>query len=139
MKKLLFCLLASPFILANSCTEMPVSQSLADTSWQLEYLFGDAVVPELENSLPQLRFSADNKISGRGTCNSFSGTYKLLEGDSLDIGPLARTKKYCPHMDKEDQFIFALESTDMYRVESGKLELLGEGEIILVLRPQSGS
>jgi putative lipoprotein len=38
---------------------------------------------------------ADGTVSGSTGCNRFSGPY-TLEGEALEIGPLASTRMYCP-------------------------------------------
>lgn len=56
---------------------------------------------------------ADEKISGTTDCNGFSGAY-TKEGDTITVGALAMTKKFCEgsqEMDFLQQFVGSLTAT----------------------------
>ncbi|MCB0703683.1 MAG: META domain-containing protein [Saprospiraceae bacterium] len=132
MKKLIICLTLYPFFMSNSCMEAPTSSELTGTNWIVKTLYGIDLLPADYQNIPTVSFLADGQVSGIGSCNSFSGPYSLEEG-LLKIGPLARTKKYCPNMDIEDQFLHALQASDSLQLKDGNLELYGEQELILIL------
>lgn len=104
------------------------SQELAGTTWQvLSYNNGkQAVVSILNGTSLSLNFGIDGSISGNSGCNTYFGTYKV-DGESISIGPLASTKKYCgaPEgiMDQEAQFLVSLENAAKYLVDGNTLEL----------------
>ncbi len=65
----------------------------------------------------------DNRVQGHSSCNSFSGTYELSEGNRIRFSPLASTKMACPDMITESQLYRILEMTDNYNVNGDFLFL----------------
>lgn len=75
---------------------------------------------------------AEKKISGFSGCNSYFGSYSV-NNDSLKIGPLASTRKYCEEdaNNIESKFLQALEATNTFTV-SGKNIQLHKGKDVLI-------
>jgi heat shock protein HslJ len=90
-----------------------------------EDIGGRGVIDYLQS---YVTFTADGRAHGSGGCNNFSGEYALA-GETLDLGPLARTKKGCPPaiLDQEARFHQALGQTRGYRLDKGLLYLLDPG------------
>lgn len=66
-------------------------------------------------------FKSNGEIIGSGGCNKFFGQY-TQEGETLTIGALASTKKYCADvMDAETDFLKKLQETR--RAEATHLQL----------------
>ena len=58
------------------------------------------------NSNVTFLFASDGRVSGSTGCNNFSGEY-VVDGDKIDIGPLATTRRACvPALgDQESRFL----------------------------------
>jgi heat shock protein HslJ/uncharacterized membrane protein len=96
---------------ADSMTGMPfpVTVSLEIDGRRLEGCAGDTatvleggwrVIRLEDDPLPtepgiSVAFDRDGKVSGKGGCNRFTGSYELT-GESLSFGPLAATRMACP-------------------------------------------
>jgi heat shock protein HslJ len=115
-------------ILSAACSlnSFSASDPLNGGQWVLVSMNGDAAL--IGNPL-SVGFE-DGMISGNAGCNSFQGSYSI-EGDSLAVGPLARTEIYCqdPHgvMDQEDRFLEILAAADSFILEEGRLKISGNG------------
>lgn len=70
--------------------------------------------------------------NGVGPCNSYSGPF-VLDGDSVEIGPLAGTLIACeqPLMDAQDAFTGALEAVDTVEITDDRLVLTGPDDVRL--------
>jgi heat shock protein HslJ len=72
---------------------------------------------------------ADGGVAGSAGCNDYRAGYEI-EGESLRIGPAGSTKKMCSGpegiMEQEAQFLAALSSATVYRIEGDNLELRRE-------------
>lgn len=70
--------------------------------------------------------------SGVGPCNSYTGPF-VLDGDSVEIGPLAGTLIACepPLMDAQDAFTAALEAADGIELPDDRLVLTGPDDVRL--------
>jgi heat shock protein HslJ len=104
------------------------SQNLEGTTWQaISYNNGkQAVINVLAGTELTADFGADGSLSGSAGCNQYTGQYEI-NGNQITIGPLASTKMYCEGpagvMDQESQFLAALQSAMIYRIEGNRLEL----------------
>jgi heat shock protein HslJ len=82
-----------------------------NSSWQLErWERQGSVVARVPKIKMSLRFE-NNQVNGFGGCNSFSGSYNLLN-NQLSVGPLNATRRGCDGlvMNQESQFFSALQS-----------------------------
>jgi heat shock protein HslJ len=88
-----------------------------------------------------LTFSfAEGAVSGSAGCNTFRATYRA-EGDRIDIGPAAATRKHCAGegvMEQERAFLAALEAAKVWTVRDDLLDMHFEGgeTRALTARPQ---
>jgi heat shock protein HslJ len=104
------------------------TQDLADTSWEVTgYNNGkQAVTSVLAGTTITAEFGKDGNLSGNSSCNDYSGPYNTT-GNQIKIGPLGSTKKACADpagvMDQEAQYLAALESAAIYKIEGEALEL----------------
>ena len=78
-------------------------------------------------------FRADGRLQGSGGCNSFFGQYSR-SGDTIQIGPLASTKKMCaPDIMKGEQALMqALSSSSRIDVTHLSLILYSDNGTTLV-------
>jgi heat shock protein HslJ len=104
------------------------TQDLADTSWEVTaYNNGQqAVTSVLAGTTITAEFGQDGTLSGNSSCNDYSGPYKTA-GNQIKIGPLGSTKKACADpagvMDQEAQYLAALETVAIFKIEGKVLEL----------------
>ncbi len=82
------------------------SPAIVDIDWLAETIGGRETA---HNVASTIRFEGDGRVTGDAGCNRFGGSF-TLEGDLLEIGPLAATKRMCPeeYMDQEDRFLTLL-------------------------------
>ena len=95
---------------------------------------GGQTVPEGVEA--RVRFDGRG-VSGRGGCNSFSGSFELT-GESLRFGPIAATMKACagPQMAAERALFAALGATRGFDIDAeGALILLGDRGPVARLLP----
>ncbi len=109
--------LAQPEALAETPAAAPVG------TWTLADLGGERAAEKVDTYLALTAGEA----TGRGGCNNFRGSY-TLDGEVLRFGPVAATRRLCPppQMQQETGFFAALEATRGFRIEDGRLILLGE-------------
>jgi copper homeostasis protein (lipoprotein) len=111
----------------ETCGARMTMSELRDTNWVLTRLGNEPIV--LDDNMREPRFmlsSADNRISGFGGCNNFTGEYSVT-GTSMRLGPLATTLRACAAGgDLEARFLAALEATRSYRRYRNHLELYDE-------------
>lgn len=115
--------LAAKYILNKQ--ELNTSEtSILDFKWKLVELNGQ----EIEYSNPDLEiyFSFDvetNKISGNAGCNHFMGTYLQSGFDRIQFKQLLSTKRACPELQLESEFLQMLDQVDNYSILGGTLSL----------------
>lgn len=103
---------------------------LDGTTWQLRgFRDGDLFDPVPQDVEITLSFDGDS-VHGSSGCNSYTGTL-AIDGDVLNFGPLAGTKKLCPPeiMEYEDRFL-----ATMGTIETAQITFDGA----LVLAPTTG-
>ena len=96
-----------------------------------------AVTSVVAGSTLTARFEAD-RVQGSGGCNTYQASY-VIDGDELQIGPAAATRRACPApegvMTQEAAFLIALTTAARYRIERDTLELrTAEGALAVRLR-----
>jgi heat shock protein HslJ len=102
------------------------SSDLAGTSWIVTgYNNGkQAVVSVAAGTELTANFSADGRLSGSAGCNNYTAGY-TTDGNKISIGPAATTMMACEQavMDQEQQYLAALATAAVYRIDGNKLEL----------------
>lgn len=99
--------------------------ALAGTEWRFDGIEGATLA------------FADGQVSGNTGCNGFSGSY-TVNGDALELSPLAMTKMACPGeaADNEARVVAALDATTGYSVDGDSLVLRdANGEPTITLEP----
>jgi putative lipoprotein len=97
----------------------PIAKSTPDTIYRGE--------------IPYLEFlEEENKIMGYSGCNQFYGKV-VIAGDSIRIGQLASTKKYCFHV-PEAAFFDALRTASNYKLSRNELRLLDGEKLLLTFK-----
>ena len=139
MKRLLTLSAVALIAVFQSCSSTKSGNTigvLTDTNWQLSTIYGKPADSTNYNSgLPVAYFSTDNKISGNGGCNRYSGSYNLNEENGINISQMVSTKMFCPGTGEND-YLKALESADNAVVEKDKLILLKGIDEVLIFKPK---
>jgi heat shock protein HslJ len=105
------------------------STDLAGTSWDvISYNNGkQAVVSVMAGTTLTATFGADGNLTGFAGCNDYNATYAASGKKTIEIGPVASTRKFCEQpagvMDQESQYLTALSTAATYTIDGSKLEL----------------
>lgn len=88
--------------------------ALYKREWLLEDIGGAGVIDNLNSPI---RFNPIGTVSGHAGCNRMSGTAEIGAG-SIDIGPLATTRMFCPEavMTQEQRFLDALSKAETWQI-----------------------
>lgn len=112
-------------------------RALAPGQWDVEslYLSGDAVSTPPAGATASLTFEEDGTLLVNGGCNNGRGTW-VAEGDTLQIGPVAMTRKFCAGApgELEAHVVQVLNSEKLtYSIDANTLTIRGD-EVGLGLR-----
>lgn len=110
------------------------STPLENTEWQLTQLNGKAITGE---SIPTLTLSSDeNRAYGYNGCNRYFGEYRI-NGNKLELGRVASTMMACmDSMALEREFMDALNSASIYKLNGKTLELYQGDTLQLRFQPK---
>ncbi len=106
--------------------------SLDDTSWQWrETVYADeSVVTAVDSSQFTVQFGEES-FGSTTDCNTLAGAY-IISGNTIQIGPLAATKKACPGATQEFEYAQMLEQVAQFYISD-------DGELVLTLSEDGGS
>jgi len=96
-------------------------------AWVVEEIDSTGII---EGAQPTLNFSAEGRVSGKASCNSYTGKY-VLSDEGLRIGPTAATMIACEPrlMQQEQAFLARLETIRRF-------ELAADGALLLISEDQ---
>jgi heat shock protein HslJ/mannose-6-phosphate isomerase-like protein (cupin superfamily) len=115
--------------LAGQAADPP---SLFDATWVAVELTGTPVPLTPAERQPSLTFVAGGRVSGTDGCNRIQATYTVT-GDRIAFGPIAATRMACPGMESlAGRFEAALKGAQRWRLVSGRLQLFGQDDALLV-------
>ncbi|WP_291328136.1 META domain-containing protein [Desulfovibrio sp. UCD-KL4C] len=98
-----------------------------NTKWLLEDINDNGVIESVQS---WLMFYKDQKISGSGGCNHFSGSYTYKD-NKIKIGPLASTRMFCGTASQQESiFLGTLANPLNVKTENGLLILQGNGKTL---------
>jgi len=99
--------------------------SLTAAPWGVEDIEGRGVI---DNSQTTLAFGADNHLSGRAGCNTYTGSYSV-SNDSLTVDNVAVTSKAClaALAHQEAAFLDILNQLQAFRFNENGALLLSDG------------
>jgi heat shock protein HslJ len=100
---------------------------LAGTSWLVHgYNNGQGGVASVgAGTVLYATFTEDGTLAGSSGCNTYSGGY-LVDGQAVEFGPLASTRKMCPGegvMEQETAFLAALATSGTWEIRGERLQL----------------
>jgi heat shock protein HslJ len=101
------------------------NSELIETYWKLTELMGEPIVmtSDTKTEMRMILKKEGNQVSGNGGCNSFRGSYTLLEGNRISFSQLVSTKMACINMEKEGTFMEVLQKADNYSIQGKILSL----------------
>lgn len=100
--------------------------------WRLVQMDGRMFTTEEDNFF--ITFGDDGRITGKGSCNRLSGTFKNDNSNgTLSFGGIAATRMMCPRQEDEDRFVKLLGQVDGYTIDGRILMLFTDGEQKLML------
>jgi heat shock protein HslJ len=108
---------------------------LTGVEWVVEDIGGAGIV---DRSRATLNFQGDGRVSGRGSCNTYAGSYTLT-GESLAFGKLAATMMACTPalMQQEQRFFEILQLIHRFEIsDSGALVLIAPDRRRITARRQ---
>jgi heat shock protein HslJ len=142
MNKFLTALGISALLLTASCkttkdtTASPAIDMLTNTNWQLTELNGKALdAADFGNGAPTATFGTDHKVTGKGGCNGYGGSYNLNNEGGINVSQVVSTKMWCENAKGETAYFQALESVTSAKVEKDKLTLMKGVDPVLVFKP----
>ncbi len=129
------CVSAVVLALGLSLALPATAAELAGSEWRPTEI-ADAPLPDDSGAF--VRFEGDGRLAGHSGCNGFFGSYRL-DGDRIEIGPLAATKMACEPavMERETAFMTALGSARSFQRDGTRLTLRDESGDPLVLFVQT--
>lgn len=122
------------YVFKEMISKVPVVADQQDVagllgSWKVTQIEG---IEEMK-IFPTFEFSEEeNRVFGFAGCNNYFATYEL-NGDEIKIGAAGATRKMCPDMTVEDQFLKHLDKIASYKVINGELQLFDAQDNLLYL------
>jgi len=98
--------------------------------WVLEEMKGAPISKEdfSGRDVPNMEININNNLfTGFSGCNQMRGSF-YYEHDVLRFTQIASTQMACPSMDKETEFLTALQASTTYQVENNRLYLSNPSE-----------
>jgi len=126
MKNLKYILLLSLFALV-SCKD-------ADLSGDYDVaMVGENDYSNHDITLNIAMSDGENKISGKSACNSYFGSFEVVEGNQVKLSPMGMSKMMCPEtIGIERDYHKHLRQVTQVNPTSDGLELLDENGSILI-------
>jgi heat shock protein HslJ len=137
MKKIILSLtlFCSVLISCNSVKTASVQKAALQGAWELNYISGPRIAFEglYPNDAPIITFDLkENRVSGKNSCNSYSGTLNADESKINFKQPMMVTKMFCPG-EGENVYMNTLQKIDSYSVsEDGKTLNFIMGDIVMM-------
>jgi len=131
------CRASAPTDAMDGTASGSLPDALYKREWLLEDIGGAGVIDNLNSPI---RFNPIGTTSGHGGCNRFTGSAVIGAG-SIDIGPLATTRMFCPEavMNQEQRFLDAMSKAETWQLgDDGLLRMYAaDGRELLRFAPGS--
>lgn len=95
--------------------------------WKLVEINSTAVMPDVNRKKEphMILHTHDNRVTGSGGRNNFTGSFKLAANNRFSFSPLAATKMFRTNTQQTENLMFkALQNTDSYYLSGDTLQLL---------------
>jgi len=137
MKKIILSLtlFCSVLISCNSVKTANSQKAALQGAWELNYITGPriAFAGLYPDNKPTITFNLkETSVSGKNSCNSYSGTLNA-DGSKINLKePMMVTKMFCPG-EGENVYMNTLQKIDSYSVsEDGKMLNFIMGDIVMM-------
>lgn len=80
---------------------------------------------------------ADNRMHGRGDCNSIMGGYTAYDDGYIKFDKMASTRAFCQNQTMEDQFIKLLSSAESYKMDGPMLMLFSDSKLVAIFKGET--
>jgi len=115
-------------------TKAGQNEKALEATWELTEMDGEAVDELFPEKHPTIEFKVkENQVAGFAGCNQFRGQL-ILDESYLKIVGVAATKKACPLLDEEEEFLAILQEVDQYGLSGKELLLWSNGQLLLKFR-----
>lgn len=115
-------------------TQAGQKENALEEKWELTEMDGEAVEEIFPHNHPTIEFKVkENQVAGFAGCNQFRGQLVLDESYIKIVGVVA-TKKACPLLDEEEEFLAILQEVDQYQLSGKELSLWSNGQLLLKFR-----
>ncbi|WP_194830958.1 META domain-containing protein [Prolixibacter sp. SD074] len=115
-------------------TQAGQNEKALEATWKLAEMDGEAVDDLFPHNHPTIEFNVkENQVAGFAGCNQFHGQL-TLDGAYMKIVGVVATKKACPALDEEEEFLAILQEIDQYDVTGNELSLWSGGQLLLTFR-----
>lgn len=137
MKKIILSLtlFCSVLISCNSVKKANSQKAALQGAWELNFISGPRIAFSglYPNDAPTITFDLkENRVSGKNSCNSYSGTLSAEENKINFKEPMMVTKMFCPG-EGENVYMNTLQKIDSYSVsEDGKTLNFIMGDIVVM-------
>lgn len=130
-----FILLISANLLAAACVARP-EPSLAGTSWTLQSLNGEELIPGTEITAQ----FGEEQILGNAGCNSYQANYEQND-NQLAVLEFVATEVFCEDpegvMDQEGEYMALMLQVDRFEIQDDQLSLsTSDGDTLVFERQQ---
>jgi heat shock protein HslJ len=100
--------------------------------WYLKKIYKDTDTTEVINKKAFIQLdSANGKVGGNGSCNSFGGAL-TLDGEKISISKVFSTKMFCEGVQQtEDNFLKQLEKVNRFEIKDTVLLLYQDEQMLL--------
>ncbi|GET25444.1 META domain-containing protein [Prolixibacter sp. NT017] len=115
-------------------TQAGQKENALEEKWELTEMDGEAVDEIFPHNHPTIEFKVkENQVAGFAGCNQFKGQLVLDESYIKIVGVVA-TKKACPALDEEEEFLAILQEIERYELSGKELSLWSNGQLLLKFR-----
>jgi heat shock protein HslJ len=105
--------------------------NLLEDNWELTEMDGEAVEDLFPHHHPTIEFKVkENQVTGFAGCNQYRGQL-VLDESYLKVVGIVATKKACPLLDEEEEFLAILQEIERYEVAGKELSLWSNGQLLL--------
>ncbi|MGS2761221.1 META domain-containing protein [Sinomicrobium sp. M5D2P9] len=130
---LVMMLFVSAIVTSCNTTKTDPLTALSSATWKLDSFEGEKVdSTSFGNGMPYLEFDKEEMhVSGFSGCNRLMGGFTVQEENGISLDKLASTKMACMGVNKESEFMAALDKADHFKVKNKSLRLLsGKTELM---------
>ena len=109
----------------NINSSQPLAINFQEVRWQVIGINGKAIM--IAEEKPYIKLKLDNnRLQGFGGCNLLFGSYALGSQNLVEFPMVASTKRACPNLALENEFLKMLSAVKSYAIQEGVLLFYNE-------------